>query len=123
MRAFAFLLGASLRTVIGTGIPIVGAGCCALGEDLLGQSGPTSGVRRFGSAALDLAWAAAGRMDGFWRDDLDLGTRRRRPAGQGSRWFRHRLSWLRRPFDRREYVAGSAAIHSKLQKLVAGALR
>ena len=26
----------------------------------------TAGVRRFGSAALDLAWVAAGRYDGFW---------------------------------------------------------
>lgn len=25
-----------------------------------------SGVRRFGSAAMDLAWVAAGRFDGFW---------------------------------------------------------
>ena len=25
-----------------------------------------AGVRRFGSAALDLAWVAAGRFDGFW---------------------------------------------------------
>ena len=31
-----------------------------------------AGIRRFGSAALDLAWVAAGRMDGFWEDDLDL---------------------------------------------------
>ena len=28
-----------------------------------------------------------------------------------------------RAFERREYVAGSAAIHSKLQKLIAGAVR
>jgi myo-inositol-1(or 4)-monophosphatase len=26
----------------------------------------TAGIRRFGSAALDLAWVAAGRFDGFW---------------------------------------------------------
>ena len=25
-----------------------------------------AGVRRFGSAALDLAWTAAGRYDGYW---------------------------------------------------------
>lgn len=30
----------------------------------------TSGVRRPGSAALDLAWLAAGRFDGFWEFDL-----------------------------------------------------
>jgi len=26
----------------------------------------TAGIRRFGSAALDLAWTAAGRYDGYW---------------------------------------------------------
>jgi len=29
-----------------------------------------SGVRRFGAAALDLAWVAAGRFDGFWERGL-----------------------------------------------------
>ncbi|MBU6155334.1 MAG: inositol monophosphatase, partial [Alphaproteobacteria bacterium] len=29
-----------------------------------------SGVRRFGSAALDLAWVAAGRYDAFWERSL-----------------------------------------------------
>ena len=29
-----------------------------------------AGVRRFGSAALDLAWVAAGRVDGYWERDL-----------------------------------------------------
>ena len=27
-------------------------------------------MRRFGAASLDLAWVAAGRMDGFWERDL-----------------------------------------------------
>ena len=31
-----------------------------------------SGIRRFGSAALDLAWVAAGRYDGFWEHGLKL---------------------------------------------------
>jgi len=30
----------------------------------------TSGVRRYGAAALDLAWMAAGRYDGFWEMGL-----------------------------------------------------
>jgi myo-inositol-1(or 4)-monophosphatase len=30
----------------------------------------TSGVRRFGAAALDLAYVAAGRLDGFWEFEL-----------------------------------------------------
>ena len=27
-------------------------------------------MRRFGAAALDLAWVAAGRFDGYWERDL-----------------------------------------------------
>ena len=30
-----------------------------------------NGIRRFGSAALDLAWVAAGRYDGFWERRLN----------------------------------------------------
>lgn len=30
----------------------------------------TRGIRRFGSAAIDLAWVAAGRFDGFWEYSL-----------------------------------------------------
>ena len=30
-----------------------------------------AGVRRFGSAALDLAYVAAGRYDGFWERSLN----------------------------------------------------
>jgi myo-inositol-1(or 4)-monophosphatase len=30
----------------------------------------TSGIRRPGAAALDLAWVAAGRIDGFWEMGL-----------------------------------------------------
>jgi myo-inositol-1(or 4)-monophosphatase len=32
----------------------------------------TAGVRRFGSAALDLAYVAAGRFDAFWERDLNI---------------------------------------------------
>jgi myo-inositol-1(or 4)-monophosphatase len=30
----------------------------------------SAGIRRFGSAALDLAYVAAGRFDGFWETGL-----------------------------------------------------
>lgn len=33
--------------------------------------GEVAGVRRFGSASLDLAWVAAGRYDGFWEEGLE----------------------------------------------------
>ena len=34
------------------------------------MQGVTRGIRRDGAAALDLAWTAAGRLDGFWEDPL-----------------------------------------------------
>ena len=45
-----------------------------------------AGIRRFGAAALDLAWVAAGRYDGFWelglkRWDLAAGMLLVREAG------------------------------------------
>ena len=34
--------------------------------------GDVSGIRSLSSSALDLAWVAAGRFDGFWEDALQL---------------------------------------------------
>ena len=31
-------------------------------------------IRRLGAAALDLAYVASGRLDGFWEFNLNLGT-------------------------------------------------
>jgi myo-inositol-1(or 4)-monophosphatase len=59
------------ESVIGTGIPFLGHGQHARFLKELHQiSQRVAGVRRFGAAALDLAWVAAGRMDGFWERDL-----------------------------------------------------
>ena len=33
------------------------------------NAGQVAGLRRFGAAALDLAWIAAGRIDGYWERD------------------------------------------------------
>ncbi|GAA4719941.1 inositol monophosphatase [Sphingomonas lutea] len=112
-------------SLIGTGIPHCGRGDAARWASIYSAIGPeVSGVRRFGAASLDLAWVAAGRMDGFWEDDLDpwdtaAGMLLIKEAGG----FVSDYRGSDRMFERREYVAGSAAIHSKLQKLIAGALR
>jgi myo-inositol-1(or 4)-monophosphatase len=112
-------------TLIGTGIPHCGRGSPEAWAKIYCAVAPhVSGIRRFGSAALDLAWVAAGRMDGFWEDDLDpwdtaAGLILVKEAGGFVTDYRG----SDRVFERREYVAGSSAIHSKLQKLVAGALR
>ena len=58
-------------TVIATGIPFAGHGQHARFLKELHQMTPrVAGIRRFGSAALDLAFVAAGRFDGYWERDL-----------------------------------------------------
>jgi myo-inositol-1(or 4)-monophosphatase len=57
--------------VIGTGIPHLGRGHHGQALlDLKNVMGEAAGIRRFGAASLDLAWVAAGRIDGFFEDYL-----------------------------------------------------
>ena len=59
------------ESVLATGIPFLGHGQHARFLKELHQiSQRVAGVRRFGAAALDLAFVAAGRFDGFWERDL-----------------------------------------------------
>jgi myo-inositol-1(or 4)-monophosphatase len=113
------------ESLIGTGIPHFGRSDPARWAKIYTAVGPhVSGVRRFGSAALDLAWVAAGRMDGFWEDGLDIwdtaaGVLLMREAGGFVSDYRGSDEM----FKRGEYVAANGDIHSKLHKLIAGALR
>jgi myo-inositol-1(or 4)-monophosphatase len=57
--------------VIGTGVPHLGRG--DHGKylvELRNIMGECAGIRRMGAAALDLAYVAAGRLDGFWEREL-----------------------------------------------------
>jgi myo-inositol-1(or 4)-monophosphatase len=59
------------NALIGSGIPFRGRGNHPEYLSQLGAvMGETAGVRRFGSAALDLAFVAAGRLDAFWENGL-----------------------------------------------------
>jgi len=59
------------EALFGTGIPFLGHGQHGkFLKELHQVSQRVAGVRRYGSAALDLAWVAAGRLDGFWERDL-----------------------------------------------------
>ena len=59
------------EALLATGIPFLGRGDHELfGHELAAVMAVTSGVRRFGAAALDLAYVAAGRFDGFWERGL-----------------------------------------------------
>ncbi len=58
-------------TLSATGIPFIGKdGHERFLAELRTVMGVSTGVRRYGSAALDLAWLAAGRYDAFWERGL-----------------------------------------------------
>jgi len=58
--------------LLATGIPFMGKpGHAQFLKELHQISQRVAGVRRFGSAALDLAWVAAGRYDGYWERGLN----------------------------------------------------
>ena len=113
------------EALIGTGLPHSGRGDVATWARIYGAIGPeVSGIRRNGAASLDLAWVAAGRFDGFWEDDLDIwdsaaGILLVKEAGGFVSDYRGQD----RMFERREYLAANGELHSKLHKLLAGALR
>jgi myo-inositol-1(or 4)-monophosphatase len=59
------------ESILATGIPFLGHGQHAkFLKELHQVSQRVAGVRRFGSAALDLAYVAAGRFDAYWERDL-----------------------------------------------------
>jgi len=111
--------------LIATGIPFSGHGNVVNFEKIMTKVMPeVAGIRRFGSAALDLAWVAAGRYDGYWESDLKhwdvaAGILLVREAGGFVTDFRGGD----RPVEKAEIVAGNDRIHNKLGKLIATALR
>jgi myo-inositol-1(or 4)-monophosphatase len=57
--------------VVGCGIPHRARGNHVLfRQELARVQGKASGIRRMGAASLDLAYVAAGRLDGFWERGL-----------------------------------------------------
>ena len=84
--------------------------------------GVSAGVRRFGSAALDLAYVAAGRYDGFWEQGLKswnvaAGIVLVREAGGMVTDFSNQN---RKLLDKGEILATNSELHNQLRKLVKG---
>ena len=113
------------ESLIGTGIPHLGRSDALRWTKIYAAIAPeVAGIRRFGAASLDFAWVAAGRMDGFWEDDLDpwdsaAGMLLVKEAGGFVSDFRGQD----RMMERREYLAANGDLHSRLHKLVGNALR
>jgi len=58
-------------SVIACGLPHLGHGDIAQSRKETGiVQEHVAGLRRFGAAALDLAWVAAGRLDAYWERDI-----------------------------------------------------
>jgi len=57
--------------VIACGLPHIGRGDHQLFlREMISLQTKVAGLRRFGAASLDLAFVAAGRLDGYWERDL-----------------------------------------------------
>lgn len=111
--------------LVATGIPFKGHGDADQWQAIYSAVAPeVAGLRRFGAAALDLAWVAAGRYDGFWETGLNpwdtaAGCLLVREAGGYVTDFRGRSA----PICDAQVLAGNDALHNRLHKLVAGAIR
>lgn len=83
-----------------------------------------AGVRRFGSASLDLAWLAAGRYDGYWESGLApwstaAGCLLVREAGGFVTDFKGRSPVI----CDQQILGASDMLHSRFHKLLVNALR
>ena len=114
------------EAVFATGIPFVGRGNAddhaLFSRELQNIMAVSAGVRRFGSAALDLAYVAAGRFDGFWEHglknwDIAAGILLVREAGGFVSDFTSRD----RVMHSGDVVAANPSLHAELLKHLAKA--
>ncbi len=123
----AFMNDRRLRVAARTKLSdaVIGCGVPHLGRPQHGQflvelrnvMGEVSGIRRLGAASLDLAYVAAGRMDGFWEVglsawDIAAGMLLIREAGG----FLSDMDGGQEMLERGSLVAGNEAIHRALAK-------
>jgi myo-inositol-1(or 4)-monophosphatase len=105
--------------VIACGLPHLGRGDLALFRaEFAAVHEKVAGLRRFGAAALDLAWVAAGRLDAYWERDLSpwdmaAGLLLVREAGG----FVTDLDGGDAMFAKASIIAGNEAMHGALLNL------
>ncbi len=106
--------------VIACGLPHIGRGDLPLSRDEMAALQPrVAGLRRFGAASLDLAYVAAGRLDGYWERnlkpwDMAAGIIMVREAGGV-------VSDIQTPGDplvTGDVVCGNETIHAELTKIL-----
>ena len=113
-------------SLFATGIPFLGRGTeetdAKFQAELNSVAKASAGVRRFGSAALDLAWVAAGRYDGFWERglspwDIAAGIVLVRESGG----FVSDFAARDKAYESGDVVAANAALHVPLLKALRNA--
>ena len=113
------------ESLIATGMPFAGHDDSAEWAKIYHALVPqVAGIRRFGAASLDLAWVAAGRYEGFWESGLSpwdtaAGCLLVREAGG----FVSDWQGRSQPICDTQVLAGNDALHSKLHKVLAGAIK
>ena len=106
--------------VIACGLPHIGRGDHELfRREMHEMQNRVAGLRRFGAASLDLAFVAAGRLDGYWERnlspwDLAAGTILVREAGG----FVSDCDGQDAIFTKRQIVAGNDTMHRELVRLL-----
>jgi myo-inositol-1(or 4)-monophosphatase len=108
------------EAVVACGIPHLGRGDHEkFRRELAAVQAKAAGVRRFGAAALDLAWVAAGRLDGYWEHDLAAWD-----VAGGALLVREAGGWCTTPSGDEDIirvpsvVAGNEAVHSSLMSIL-----
>jgi myo-inositol-1(or 4)-monophosphatase len=107
-------------SVVACALPHLGRGdLAAFRNELALVQERVAGLRRFGAASLDLAWTAAGRLDGYWERnlspwDMAAGLLMVREAGG----FVTDLDGRDAMFSSGDILAGNESIHAELLKLL-----
>jgi myo-inositol-1(or 4)-monophosphatase len=108
------------EAVVACGLPHYGRGDLALARhEIAAAQQHFAGLRRYGAAALDLAWVAAGRLDAYWERDLSpwdiaAGALLVREAGG----FVSDLDGKDAIFAKGQVVAGNDTMHKELLRLL-----
>jgi myo-inositol-1(or 4)-monophosphatase len=111
--------------LVATGLPFKGKPKHPRYMETLAAIAPeVAGIRRFGAAALDLAWVAAGRFDGFWEYglmpwDVAAGILLVREAGGAVADMEGGGAMLAKG----EVLAATPALMKPLARLIAGAAK
>ena len=113
------------EAVVACGLPHLGRGDLAqFRKEFAAVQEKVAGIRRFGAAALDLAWVAAGRLDAFWERnlapwDMAAGLLMVREAGG----FVSDLDGRDEIFNKGEVIAGNETMQRDILALIRAAVR